>query len=685
MKPMFLDWLIGDRIMQSVCWTLLHSLWQGLLAAIVAAIIIMLTRKSAPEIRYNLLAGLFLLFIATTGITLMRQLLLANQDAVDEIELAISNYPGNHLNTRDAVDLNSTSPGTNYMDKLVKYFNENSSPIVTFWFIIFMAKLARILSNIGYVQRIRHLNTSEPAFHWKEKITGLALLLGVSRSIQLLESAIVRAPVVVGFLKPVILLPFGLLSNIPPEQIEAILLHELAHIRRKDYLVNLVQSFADVVFFFNPALLWISSRVREERENCCDEVAISHTKNKKQFIHALVAFQEYAVHQTSKEPVIAFAGRKNYLLNRVRRIIYNENKKLNAMEKGFFIVSITTVSLVGLLSIKQASPDKVKHSIGSNPVSNSTNVPAITRTQQIDTVPASVEFKSLNSVTNKDDKGATRTITAVDKNGKKYKIIAKNDDPIELYVDDKKIPEGEIDIYKTVIDDIEQGSEMRQKRQIEKMRRSKEEQSEKLSKLEAERLELIQKLAAIDQERFKLNDDFMRSFKDHEWENAANMNLANEKLMKLYLENFNNNSFNDSTRFELNMDNQTLKQLMNENNNNRNQDQLMQNQYNELFQKQLFEEKMNLLHDNEFGLQLQMNGTHHLIDPIIEDMLQQNLIATPEGDLSFELSPDKFIINGKKQPADVHRSFKEKFLKKNTDYFKFSRKNGSINITANSN
>ena len=80
---MFLDWLIGDRIMQCVCWTLLHSLWQGMLAAIVAAIIIMLTRKSAPEIRYNLLAGLFLLFIATTGITLMRQLQLAHKDAVD--------------------------------------------------------------------------------------------------------------------------------------------------------------------------------------------------------------------------------------------------------------------------------------------------------------------------------------------------------------------------------------------------------------------------------------------------------------------------------------------------------------------------------------------------------------------------------------------------------------------------
>jgi len=87
--------------------------------------------------------------------------------------------------------------------------------------------------------------------------------------------------------------------------------------------------------------------------------------------------------------------------------------------------------------------------------------------------------------------------------------------------------------------------------------------------------------------------------------------------MKLYLENLNNNAFNDSTAFVLNMDNQTLKQLFYETY-NRNQDPLMQNPYNELFQKQLLEEKMNLLHNNEFGLHLQMNGTHHLIDPIMK-------------------------------------------------------------------
>ena len=691
MKLMFLDWLISDRVMRTICWTLLHSLWQGLLAAIIAAIIIMMTRKSSPALRYNLLAGLFLLFVATSGFTLMRQLQLFNNDPIEKIGLTTGKTLAGNSNYFRSDDMISTATGSNYLENFVQYFNQNSSLIASVWFIIFFMKLIRILSNIGYVERIRHYQTSPPPSNWKERIAELALSLGISPSVQLLESAIVRAPVVVGFLKPVILLPIGLLSNIPPEQVEAILLHELAHIRRKDYLVNLVQSFAEVVFFFNPALLWISSLVREERENCCDDVAISQTKNKKQFIHALVAFQEYATHPSNKKAVMAFAGRKNYLLRRVKRIIYNENKKLNAMEKGFFIVSITAISLVGFLSVKR-TPEDSKQVINPTLVSKIVD-PAMVDTELIDTIPGKVEFKSLNSVTNKDDKGATRTITAVDKNGKKYKIVTKNDDPIELYIDDIKIAAGEMDNYKTLIDDMEEESiELRQKseiektiKEIEKMKNDQQEQSKKISKLDTERLQLMKKLAAIDEERFKLSDDYRTYFNDHEWEDAAKMDLANDKFMKLYQENFKNFLFKDSNALNFDMENQTLKELFNESQNRFNQDQLFQNQYSELFHKQLLDEKMNLLHNNEFGLQLQMNGTHYLIDPIIEDLLAKKLIATQGGDLSFELSAEKFIINGKKQPADVHNNFKEKYLKKNGDFYKYSRKNGVTNITTHSN
>jgi beta-lactamase regulating signal transducer with metallopeptidase domain len=593
MKMFLMNGLISNEMMQALCWTLLHSLWQGLVLAIIAALIIMITRKSAPALRYNLLSVLFILFIVATAFTFIQQINITNSGQPETVWKAP--VTGSVSNTYIIPGYTSVSeaaqPGL--AENIVQYFNEHASLIVAIWFILFLAKLLRILSNIGYVQRIRHYKTSEPPPYWKQRIMEMAKDLRVRRSIQLLESAIIRVPVVVGLLKPVILLPLGILSNLPPEQVEAVLLHELAHIRRKDYLVNLLQSFAEVVYFFNPAVLWISSLIRQERENCCDDVAISQLKNKKQFIHALVAFQEYAMHPSNNNTAIAFAGRKNYLLNRVKRIIYNENKKLNAMEKGFFILSIVAISLVGLVSMKQSPAEQKESSFSILPVTNPSDAVPDPHMERTDTVPAPVEFKDLNAITNKDENGETRTITATVKNGKKYKLVMKNDNSLELFVNDKKIPASEMDTYQPVIDEMEQAVEFRQKKEIEKMKKAQGEQSEKLLKLDAERMELMRKLATIDEERAKLSSEYMRKFKDHEWENAAEMNLHYDNLWKSRQESLNDEFFHFPMELKLNSEDLLHQQLLNESFNKFNTDQLFQQENNELFERQLLQENFN--------------------------------------------------------------------------------------------
>ena len=121
------------------------------------------------------------------------------------------------------------------------------------------------------------------------------------------------------------------------------------------------------------------------------------------------------------------------------------------MEKGFFILSIVAISLVGLVSMKQSPAEKKKSSFRRITCDKSFGCSTCVRISELtDTVPAPVEFKSLNAVTNKDENGETRTITATDKSGKKYKLIMKNDDPMELFVNDKKIPAGEMDNYQDI-------------------------------------------------------------------------------------------------------------------------------------------------------------------------------------------------------------------------------------------
>jgi hypothetical protein len=552
----------------------------------------------------------------------------------------------------------------------------------------------KMIVNIRYMRYISHRKTFEPPFFWKQRITELAKTLRLQRPVVLLESAIIKVPMVVGLIKPVILIPVGLLSNFPPAQIEAALLHELAHIRRNDYLVNLLQSFTEIIFFFNPSVHWLSSLIREERENCCDDIAIGCIKNKKQFIHALVAFQEYIMLESNKSIAIAFAGQKKYLLNRVRRIIYNENKKLNAMEKGILIFSIVVTSLIGFATIKQSSVHGPLSPVHSSAVmALADTIPGTQGSRETDSTPRLMEFKSINSVSNKEGGFKNRIITAIDKNGKKYKLVEKNDEPVELYVDDKKIPSGELSNYENIIKHIEEEVELREKTIQGKLKRDQAEQGQKIAKLDAERNELLQKLSELDQERARLGYEKDNQLWDHEWENAANsknfdllLNLKQEN--QVLFDSLKNPELSTllydklGSLKKMEADNLFQQKLFNENLKDANDnylDKLLRDNFDQQHQTELLNEKLGLLKNS--ALEQQQYHTYILIDPIIQDMVEQKIIPEHQEELSFELNNNSFIVNGKKQPAEIHERFKNKYIKKNGDYFKFSRKNGNTSTS----
>jgi hypothetical protein len=129
----------------------------------------------------------------------------------------------------------------------------------------------------------------------------------------------------------------------PPDVIESILLHELAHIKRNDYLINILQSAIETVFFFNPFIVKLSSLIREEREACCDAIAVDSTQNKVSYVQALVTFGEYS---STSAPLLAFAGSKNQLLQRAKRILYNQNKKPGFMEKSILLGSVIMLTVI---------------------------------------------------------------------------------------------------------------------------------------------------------------------------------------------------------------------------------------------------------------------------------------------------------------------------------------------------
>lgn len=321
----------------ALCWTLIHSLWEGLIAAVLAGVTLLSTRRATAALRYRLLTLIFFGFAATVGVTFVWLVPREAAIAAPAGRIMTLNFDGATpatvaAGTRPIAHTAAATPAPLWQ-RVSGFFDEHSMLIVCLWMLVLAGKLTQTGLSLAHVRRLKRRRVFPADVEWTDRLHALASTLGLRRAVTLLESGLIRVPMVIGYLKPVILVPMGILAQLPQDQLEAVLLHELAHIRRRDYLVNLFQGIVESALFFNPAVWWVSSLIREERENCCDDIAIRATASKAQLIHALVAFQEYSL--AAPAFAVAFPGRRNPLLDRVKRIVYNRNKTLNAMEKLF--------------------------------------------------------------------------------------------------------------------------------------------------------------------------------------------------------------------------------------------------------------------------------------------------------------------------------------------------------------
>lgn len=327
----------AQRLTEAFSWMLLHSIWQGLLLAIITGVLVLLSKRSGSTVRYNIAFTLFVVFIIICACTFMWEW---NRSALQYITPA---YMSAKLSIIQALPVH-ISKIDQLMRNCISYVSANAALIVLIWFIVFAVRSVRIIGGIVYIQQAKRRKIYSTSVYWKEKVRSLSQKLHITKTVTLLESGYIKAPLVAGYLKPVILMPVGLMTGLPAEQIEAVLLHELAHIRRHDYLINILQLITETIFFFNPGLLWISSLLREERENCCDDMALAQTNNRKDFVKALISFKEHTLYGNNY--AVGFAGKKKLLLNRASRILGNPNKLLSPADKLFFISGIFILSVI---------------------------------------------------------------------------------------------------------------------------------------------------------------------------------------------------------------------------------------------------------------------------------------------------------------------------------------------------
>jgi beta-lactamase regulating signal transducer with metallopeptidase domain len=320
--------------------TLFHSLWLGVILALLAGLVMFTTRKASATWRYNLLTVCLALFVIAIGFTFYQELQkpvsYGQSQAVHETGI---NLP-NAIADQQAVT-NVQHDMYSGLNRLLSLWNAYAYQIVLVWFLIICGKSIQLIVGLNGVYHLRNHKTYAAGKKWDEKLNELAQKLGLTQQVKVMQSGIAQVPMVVGHFKPLILIPLGLLNGLSTAEVESIFSHELAHIKRKDYLVNLLQSFIEIVFFFNPAVLWVSQLIKTEREHCCDDLAIVCVNDRKNYIQALIVCQEFK--QRAPAYAMAMSGNKGSLLHRASRMLFNTNSTLNKMEKTILTIAMVSV------------------------------------------------------------------------------------------------------------------------------------------------------------------------------------------------------------------------------------------------------------------------------------------------------------------------------------------------------
>jgi len=289
----------------TVARVLLHFLWQGTLLAAGLAIALRLTRNASARDRHALACGTLALMAAAPVVTFLA---LTSTSEVFEPLTAVSATP---------------MPGvpSTPTEQIPPVIRRNWLPWITWGWLIGVGILGiRLLGGWYQVRRLAtRLSTPVPV-PWQERCGILAQRLGIQHPVRLLESARVQGPMVIGWLRPVILLPLGFLQSLPGAQIDALLLHELAHIRGHDYLVNLLQRIAETLLFYHPAVWWVSEQIRREREFRCDDRVREAQGDGHSLASALVTLAE-RVHDSNIWHLAATDGSMGH---RVKRLLSGE-------------------------------------------------------------------------------------------------------------------------------------------------------------------------------------------------------------------------------------------------------------------------------------------------------------------------------------------------------------------------
>ncbi|MFD0939351.1 M56 family metallopeptidase [Pedobacter boryungensis] len=338
-----------NNLIKATGWSILHSLWQGAIIYVILFIVLMAWPKMNAKLKHNLAFGSLFLIFASFCFTFF---------SIFELPTTTSSIKNIAFNETAYQNLTQLSKSLNF--KTEAYF----PLVVTTYLIGIIFQLIILLSSYIKLKKLKQVNTLSVPAEWSSIFELTLTQLKINKTVKFFLSSKVNVPLVIGFFKPVVLFPVALATQLDLKQVEAILIHELSHIRRNDYLINLVKTCIETLLFFNP-FVWLTTKfIHIEREHACDDLVVNFTGTPLTYAHALLKLELLKDKQTPSLSLAA-TGKNQHLYQRIKRITDMKTNYMNAKQQ-FLILTLTIATVASLAWI---NPTKKPSEKAKKPIS----------------------------------------------------------------------------------------------------------------------------------------------------------------------------------------------------------------------------------------------------------------------------------------------------------------------------
>jgi TonB family protein len=301
----------GYPLIHALGWALVHFCWQGAAVAVVLWCSLGLLEGREARVRYAAALAALALMVAAPVAT------FAHIAAAQYRLRALLQGPVFDIEGGMAVQVGAGDVVVPWTVRAGVALDHALPWLLLAWMVGVVVCVGRLNLGLMVARRMRQVATEPAAAELLELFERLRMRLGVRRAVNLMQSAVVQVPTVIGWMRPVVLLPVSCLTGLSEVQIEAILAHELAHVRRHDYLVSVAQSVVEALLFYHPAVWWVSKQVRRERECCCDDVAVRMSGDRLAYARALSSLEEYR----AGLPAMVLGANGGVLTMRIKRLL----------------------------------------------------------------------------------------------------------------------------------------------------------------------------------------------------------------------------------------------------------------------------------------------------------------------------------------------------------------------------